>query len=213
MEITNDEIQQYCERITSAEPEQLQRVNRDTHAEVLNPRMLSGHLQGRFFAMISKMIQPKCVLEIGTYTGYSALCFAEGISKEGKIITIDMNEELEGRVRKYFEDAGVSSIMDYRIGDAREIIPTLTDRFDLVYIDADKTNYATYYDLVFDNLNVGGFIVSDNVLWDGKVIDQVPDRDTQVMLDYNQKIRNDSRVENILVPLRDGISLVRKIRS
>ena len=188
----------------------MKRINRETHLSVLMPRMLSGHLQGRVLSMISKMIKPKCVLEIGTYTGYSAICMAEGLAPEGRLITLDINEELESRVRSYFREAGIEDCVDYRIGDAREIIPTLTDQFDLVFIDADKSSYGLYFDLVIDKMNPGGIILADNVLWSGKVISDKPDKDTSAILEFNKKVHEDSRVENVLLPVRDGIMILRK---
>src|SRR5688572_2960219 len=171
MEILNEDLQRYAEQHTSPESDLLKKINRDTHANILMPRMLSGHLQGRVLSMLSRMIRPQRILEIGTYTGYSALCLAEGLQPGGKLITIDVNEELEDRVRSYFHQAGADEKIDFRIGDATAIIPTLTDRFDLVFIDADKENYGRYFDLVIDRVNLNGFILADNVLWSGKVLD------------------------------------------
>lgn len=211
MEILNPEIQRYCEDHTSGEPLLLAKVNRDTHAEVLMPRMLSGQVQGRFLSMISHMIQPKNILEVGTYTGYSALCLVEGLAQGGKLITIDKNEELEGRVRGYFRQAGVENQIDFRIGDAREIIPTIDQLFDLVFIDADKESYSLYFDLVLDKVKTGGFIVADNVLWSGKVVEPKPDKDTRAIMAFNEKVQQDPRVENLLLPLRDGLMVMRKL--
>ncbi len=209
MEILNDQLQRYAEQHTTPESDRLKKINRDTHANVLMPRMLSGHLQGRVLSMISQMIKPKSVLEIGTYTGYSALCFAEGLAEGGKIITIDINEELEEKVRAYFGPYGEK--IDYRIGNALDIIPTLDEAFDLVFIDADKTNYANYFDLVIDKVRPGGFILADNVFWSGKVLDARPDADTRAIISFNQKIHDDKRVENVLLPIRDGIMMIRKL--
>jgi caffeoyl-CoA O-methyltransferase len=177
------------------------------------PRMVSGHLQGRFLSMISNMIKPNSILEIGTYTGYSAICLAEGLSSNGKLITIDINEELETRVRGYFKEGGLESKIDYRIGDASQIIPTLKINFDVVFIDADKESYGLYYDLVFDKVPIGGFILADNVLWSGKVVQTKIDKDTKAIKEFNQKVNQDSRVKAMLLPLRDGIMIVQKIRS
>ena len=212
MEITPIEIQQYAELHTSEESALLKKINRDTYAQVLMPRMLSGQLQGRFLSMISHMIKPERVLEIGTYTGYSALCFAEGLAENGKIITIDINEELESRVKKSFAESPFHSKIDFRMGPALDIIPTLTESFDLVYIDADKINYGRYYDLTFDKLKVGGFLLADNVLWSGKILAPDPDKDTKAILEFNKKVQLDPRIENVLLPIRDGIMMVRKIR-
>ena len=210
MDFIPDKLNHYVEAHTTTETDLLKKINRDTHAHVLKPRMLSGHVQGRFLSLISKMIRPGRILEIGTYTGYSAVCLAEGLSPEGKLITIDINEELESRVRGYFNEAKITDRVDYRIGDARTIIPSLTDRFDLVFIDADKENYSFYFDLVIDKVTSGGYLLADNVLWSGKVVEPKPDKDTQAILDFNDKIQRDQRVENLLLPLRDGMMMMRK---
>jgi predicted O-methyltransferase YrrM len=212
MDILNKGLLKYSEEHTTLESELLKKINRDTHTEVTKPRMLSGHLQGRVLAMISRMINPSLILEIGTYTGYSAICLAEGLSRNGKLITLDINEELEGRVRTYFKEAGLEAVIDFQVGNALHIIPTLTSTFDLVFIDADKENYSNYFDLIIDKVAVGGFILADNVLWSGKVLDLKPDKDTRAILDFNRKIQNDERVENILLPVRDGVMLIRKVQ-
>ena len=211
MDIINEDLTRYSEQHTSPESDVLARTNRETHAKVLMPRMLSGHLQGRVLAMISCMIKPSTVLEIGTYTGYSAMCFAEGLQPGGRLITLDINEELEEMVRKNFNEAGIGSSVDYRIGNAMDIIPRLNERFDLVFIDADKENYSNYFDLVIDKVNLGGFILADNVLWSGKVLDAKPDKDTLAIQRFNEKVHQDIRVENVLLPVRDGIMLMRRI--
>jgi predicted O-methyltransferase YrrM len=211
MNITDPAMQKYAEAHTTSESNLLSRLNRDTHANVLLPRMLSGHLQGRLLAMISKMVQPKRVLEIGTYTGYSAICLSEGLTPDGKLITIDVNNELEHRVRQVFEEGGVADRIDFRIGNALSIIPQLDEVFDLVFIDADKVNYCRYFDLVIDKLRPGGIILADNVLWSGKVLAERPDKDTRGILEFNTRIHDDLRVENVLLPLRDGIFVIRKI--
>ncbi|HMI65254.1 MAG TPA: O-methyltransferase [Cyclobacteriaceae bacterium] len=213
MDILNKGLLQYSEEHTTLESELLKKINRDTHSEVTKPRMLSGHLQGRVLAMISRMINPAMILEIGTYTGYSAICLAEGLSSNGKLITLDINEELEDRVRTYIKEAGLETVIDFQVGNALHIIPTLTSIFDLVFIDADKENYSNYFDLIFDKVAVGGFILADNVLWSGKVLDPKPDKDTRAILEFNRKIQNDERVENILLPVRDGVMLIRKVQS
>jgi len=212
MDFINEDIVRYAELHTTPESELLRKINRDTHAEVLRPRMLSGHLQGRILSMISGMIRPANILEIGTYTGYSALCMCEGLKPGGKLITIDINEELEVRVRKYFDESGHGDKIDFRIGNALEIIPRLGVKFDLVFIDADKENYSRYFDLVFNSVTLGGFILADNVLWSGKVLDTKPDKDTRSIQEFNDKVNEDPRVENILLPVRDGILMMRKIR-
>lgn len=213
MEFINDELASYVEGHSQGESDLLKKINRETNLEVLRPRMLSGHLQGRVLSILSKMIMPKTVLEIGTYTGYSALCLAEGLKKDGKIITIDRNEELESRVKSYFEESDFGKNIDFRIGDALEIIPILEEKFDLIFIDADKTNYLNYYNLVIDKLASGAFIIADNVLWSGKVVQslEAEDEDTKALLKFNRIVQNDSRVENVLFPIRDGLMIIRKI--
>lgn len=211
MEFLDKAIADYCESVSAYESALLKKISRDTHANVLMPRMLSGHLQGRLLSMISKMCKPSKILEIGTYTGYSALCLAEGLRENGKLITIDINEELEDRVRHYFQESSYSNSIDYQMGDARKIIPQLNMSFDLVFIDADKESYSTYFDLVIDKVPSGGYILADNVLWSGKVLDAKPDKDTRAIVAFNLKIQNDSRVENLLLPVRDGIMVMRKV--
>lgn len=212
MDLISPLLQQYAEKHTSPESAVLASVNRETHARVLRPRMLSGHLQGRLLSMISHMIKPVRILEIGTYTGYSAICMAEGLQPGGTVITIDINEELEGTVRRNIAAAGLEGIIDYRIGDAARIIPAITGgMFDLVFIDADKENYSTYFNMVFDKVRLNGFIMADNVLWSGKVLDETRDKDTRAIQSFNDKIQEDSRVENVLLPVRDGIMLIRKV--
>lgn len=213
MDITNPAIQAYSEDHTSPESELLKKINRDTHVNVMMPRMLSGHMQGRILSMISCMIRPTVILEIGTYTGYSALCMAEGLKPDGKLITLDINEELESRVRNYFKHSPFDAQIDYRIGNALAIIPALNTDFDLVFIDADKENYARYYDLVINRVPLGGYILADNVLWSGKVLDEKSDKDTRAIQEFNKKVQDDARVENVLLPVRDGILVMRKVRS
>jgi caffeoyl-CoA O-methyltransferase len=212
MEFIDPILDQYACEHTSKESELLQQINRETHLEVLQPRMLSGHFQGRVLSMFSKMIKPNRILEIGTYTGYSALCLAEGLTAEGKLVTIDINEELENRVRGYFNGSEFSNKITYLVGDAIELIPTINEKWDIVFIDADKLNYLNYYQLVFDSVKVGGYIIADNVLWSGKVIDPTKqDRETNLLREYNQFVHNDSRVEEVLFPIRDGLMVARKI--
>jgi caffeoyl-CoA O-methyltransferase len=211
MEFISEELQRYAELHTTPEDALLQRINRHTHANVLRSRMLSGHLQGRLLSMFSQMLRPKTILEIGTYTGYSALCLAEGLAPEGKLITIDVNEELEQQVRAFFSESAFKQKIDFRIGDARQIIPSITDTLDLVFIDADKENYSLYFDLVIDKVREGGLILADNVLWSGKVVEDKPDKDTKAILEFNRKIQQDHRVENVLLPVRDGIMMIRKL--
>ena len=210
MEFLPEPINHYAEEHTTPESAVLQALHRDTFAKVMMPRMLSGHLQGAWLSMVSHMIQPKAILEIGTYTGYSAICLAQGLQPGGVLHTIDINEELETMVRDYFDKAGLKDSIQYHIGNALEIIPTLVGPFDLVFIDADKINYGNYYDLVIDKVRKGGIIMADNVLWSGKVVDAKKDKDTQAIADFNAKIQADDRVENLLLPLRDGIMIARK---
>lgn len=211
MEFISLPIQKYAEEHTSQESDILKVVNRHTHAHVLMPRMLSGHMQGRILSMISHMIKPTYILEIGTYTGYSAICLAEGLQVGGKLITIDINEELENTVRGYFKASRFEDAIEYKVGNAIEIIPTLQMNFDLVFIDADKENYLRYYDLVINRVPLGGYILVDNVLWSGKVLEEKPDKDTRAIKDFNDKIQSDARVENVLLPVRDGIMMIRKV--
>jgi caffeoyl-CoA O-methyltransferase len=211
MNIIDENILRYAELHTSPESDLLKRINRDTHAKVSMPRMLSGHLQGRFLSMISCIIRPMRILEIGTYTGYSALCLAEGLAPGGKLVTLDINEELETKVRSYFSEAGLADRIDFHVGDATRIIPSLNETFDLIFIDADKENYSRYFDLVIDKVRAGGIILADNVLWSGKVIQDKPDKDTRAIMEFNRKIQADRRVENVLLPIRDGILMIRKV--
>jgi predicted O-methyltransferase YrrM len=212
MEFIDEQLDAYCCDHTSNESALLAKLNRETHVKVLQPRMLSGHFQGRMLSMLSKMIRPERILEIGTYTGYSALCLAEGLTTSGKLITIDVNAQLEDFVRDYFAQSDFDAQIDYRIGDAMQLIPTLTEQFDLVFIDADKQNYINYYHLIFDKVKPGGYIFSDNVLWSGKVVQEGGkiDKDTQLLQTFNDLIQNDERVENILLPIRDGVMIARK---
>jgi predicted O-methyltransferase YrrM len=213
MDFLSAAFSQYIESHTSPEPTILQELNRDTHAHVLKPRMLSGHLQGRLLSLFSHMMRPKYVLEIGTYTGYSALCLAEGLQEGGKVYTIDINEELEERVRAYFAKAGAAHQIEYIIGNALDIISDLSITFDLAFIDADKINYQRYYDMIFDKVRPGGYIIADNVLWSGKVVaDTIKkgDAETNAILAFNAAVQQDVRVENILLPVRDGLMIARK---
>lgn len=213
MDFIPENIERYSEEHTSAESVVLEKLNRDTQAKVLRPRMLSGHLQGRVLAMFSSMIQPKRILEIGTYTGYSAICLAEGLTADGQLHTIDINEELEDMVQEFVETAGFTDKIITHVGDATEIIPTLKEDWDLVFIDADKPNYPVYYDLVVDQLKPGSYIIADNVLWSGKVAQPLKEKDldTKIMMDFNAMIQNDPRVENVLFPIRDGLMVCRKL--
>ncbi|MEL6533757.1 MAG: class I SAM-dependent methyltransferase [Bacteroidota bacterium] len=213
MEFLDREIQAYSEAHSQAEGALLRRIHRETHIQVLRPRMLSGPMQGRLLSMLSHMQRPKRILEIGTYTGYSALCLAEGLAEGGKLITLEVNNELEARVRGYITEAKMEDRIELIIGNALEIIPTLEVPFDLVFIDADKVNYGQYYDLVLDKMPTGGVILADNVLWTGKVVEPVEEKDkeTQALLAFNKRVQEDARVENILLPFRDGIMMARKL--
>jgi caffeoyl-CoA O-methyltransferase len=212
MDFLDPKLDAYVCNHTKPETPILQALNRETYSKILMPRMLSGHLQGRVLSMLAHMIRPERILEIGTFTGYSAICLAEGLQKGGLLHTIDINEELETMVRKYITEAGMDQVIRYHIGDARQIIPKLEETFDLVFIDADKENYSTYYDLVFSKVRTGGFIIADNVLWSGKVLvdNAETDDDTKSIIAFNTKVMNDTRVENVLFPIRDGLMVVRK---
>ncbi len=214
MEFIAPELLAYCENHTSEEDELLLHITRETHAKVMMPRMLSGHLQGKTLELITKLLNPKVILEIGTYTGYSGICMARGLSKEGKLITLDINDEIAPMVQSFFDRSGLAKQIDYRLGNALDLIPTLEGNFDMVFIDADKANYINYYNLVVDRMNPGGIILADNVLWSGKVLvedGKKIDKDTKILLDYNKMIQDDPRVENVLLPIRDGIMLARKL--
>lgn len=213
MEFISEELDRYVCLHSENEPTHLVELNRRTNLDVLQPRMLSGHFQGRVLSMLSHMIQPKNILEIGTYTGYSAICLAEGLQKDGKLITIDVNEELEEMVAQHIEKAGKQASIKQMIGDATKIIPTLEDEFDIVFIDADKKNYVNYYNLVFDKVRKGGYIIADNVLWSGKVLEDYDklDKSTQIIMDYNKLIHEDPRVQEVILPIRDGLNIARKI--
>ena len=212
MDFISKELDTYCNDHTSPECEVLRELNHETHTSVLNPRMLSGNLQGQFLTMISRMVRAKCILEIGTYTGYSAICLAKGLPADGVLHTIDVNEELEDIAQKYFKKAKLEHQIVQYIGDATEIIPNLNLKLDLVFIDADKKNYPTYFDLIIDKLNPGGWIIADNVLWSGKVIEELDPSDmaTRALLEYNQRIQNHPQLENLLLPIRDRLMICRK---
>jgi caffeoyl-CoA O-methyltransferase len=212
MDFIPEDINEYCEKHSTQESDVLKSLNRHTNVNVLRPRMLSGHLQGQLLSMFSNMIKPVRVLEIGTYTGYSAICLAKGIPKQGELITIDCNEELEELANDYFIKAGYESIIKMMIGEASEIIPSLNDGFDLVFIDADKESYIKYYNQVFDKVNIGGYIIVDNVLWSGKVVKEVREGDleTRGIVEFNAMVQQDERVENILLPFRDGLMIIQK---
>jgi predicted O-methyltransferase YrrM len=212
MEFLPKEIDDYSTAHTSPESDVLQKLNRETWAKVMMPRMLSGHLQGAILKMFSHMIRPKKILEIGTYTGYSAICLADGLADGGVLHTIDVNDELEHMVRTYIAEAGMSEKIIFHLGKAANLIPGIEGPFDLVFIDADKENYLNYYQLVIDQVKPGGFIIADNVLWSGKVVKEAKQNDdeTKALQAYNDFIHADHRVENVLLPVRDGLMIARK---
>ncbi|OEY73130.1 O-methyltransferase [Salegentibacter salarius] len=211
MHFLPEAIDDYILEHSAKEPEFLAKLNRETNQKVLQPRMLSGNYQGRILSLISKIIAPKSILEIGTYTGYSALCLAEGLAKDGMLHTIDINEELYDFQQKYFQASAFKNNIKQYIGDAREIIPEINAKFDLVFIDADKPNYPAYFELIIEKMNAGGVILSDNVLWSGKVVKPVKadDESTQALLKYNKMLAEDERVETVILPIRDGLTLSR----
>ena len=211
MNFLPDNIDKYVVDHSQKEPELLLQLNKETWQKVLNPRMLSGAFQGRILSMISKLIQPNNILEIGTYTGYSALCLAEGMKKNGLLYTIDKNEELEDFAKKYFNKSNYQNQIKQFVGNALDIIPTLNEKFDLVFIDADKSNYGNYFNLIIDKMNPGGVILSDNVLWSGKVVEEInpKDIDTKALIKYNKLLNSDDRIETVLLPIRDGLTISR----
>lgn len=206
----SEDLQQLL--LTYCEPEDalLGHIDRQTHLKVLMPRMLSGHYQGRVLSMISKMVSPKRILEIGTFTGYATLCLAEGLTKDGIIYTLDINAELEETVRGHFSKSVFNTQINYIIGDAQKSLANLEETFDLVFIDADKKNNGTYYDLIFGRVRSGGIIIVDNVLWSGKVLSNAQDKDTKNISSFNEKIKADDRVEQLVLPVRDGLLIIRK---
>ena len=213
MEFISQKLLDYVSQHSDEEPELLQKLNRETHQKILQPRMLSGGFQGRILSLLSHLIKPKKILEIGTYTGYSALCLAEGLQKEGLLHTIDCNEELVDFQKKYFDQSKHKNQIIQHLGNADEIIPTLKDSFDLVFLDADKENYPVYLDLVAPKINSGGLLISDNVLWSGKVLEPVKKEDiaTQELIRYNKMLKEDNRFQTLVLPIRDGLTLSRKI--
>lgn len=213
MHFLPEKIDDYVVKHSEDEPELLQQLNRETNQKILQPRMLSGHYQGRVLSMISKLINPKNILEIGTYTGYSAICLAEGLKKNGELHTIDINEELFDFQRKYFDKSGFGKQIHQHLGDALDIIPKLKKTFDLVFIDADKENYTNYFHAIINNMNQGGIILSDNVLWSGKVLEtkfKKEDTSTPALIEYNKLLKEDKRVESLILPIRDGLTITRK---
>ena len=206
------EIDKYILNHIDPEDEILKELDRETNLNVLGARMISGHLQGQVLSLLSKLIRPKSILEIGTFTGYSAICLAKGLEVGGKLITIEIDDELENIAKRYFEKAGIQNLIVQKIGPALEIIPTLKETFDLVFIDAHKPEYPAYYEAVFDKVNKGGIIIADNTLWSGKVLELPADDDiaTHGIIQFNEMIKNDNRVEKVILPLRDGMTIIRK---
>jgi predicted O-methyltransferase YrrM len=205
-------LDEYLEQHTTPMDEVLADLYRDTFLHQMNPRMMSGPVQGRLLQFLCEMLKPKRVLEIGTYTGFASICIARGLPEGGRLVTIEADEEYEGVIRRYLSKARVENRVALMIGDAKTVIPTLPDTFDLVFIDADKISYSKYFDLVIDKVVSGGFILADNVLWDGKVLNaQAKERDTQALQAFNDQVQNDPRVENVLLPIRDGLMMIRKI--
>jgi len=211
MHFIPQELDDYVVAHSQKEPELLQQLTRETYQKILQPRMLSGHYQGRILSMISKLVNPKSILEIGTYTGYSALSLAEGMHENGQLHTIDINEELVDFQRKYFDKSGYGNQIHQHLGSAIDIIPALNIKFDLVFIDADKPNYVNYFNIIIDKMNPGGVILSDNVLWSGKVLKPLQEKDesTRILLAYNKLLNEDSRIETVLLPIRDGLTMSR----
>ncbi|WP_372776147.1 O-methyltransferase [Mangrovibacterium sp.] len=210
---TNYELDKYILEHSSPEDPVLYELDRETNISILRPRMLSGHIQGMLLTMLAQMLQPTRILEIGTFTGYSAICLAKGLQNDGKLHTIEVNDELEWIATKYIEKAGMRDKIAQHIGNACEIIPMLDETFDFVFLDGNKREYSQYYELVFDKVRPGGYILADNILWDGKVVEALDPRDEQTIgiLDFNKKVKNDHRVKQVILPLRDGLMLIRKL--
>ena len=210
--ISDGEIEKYILEHIEPEDTVLRELDRETHLNVMGARMLSGHLEGQLLTMFAKMINPGRILELGTFTGYSAICLAKGLQENGKLFTIESNDELKDFARKYFIKSGLEHKITQITGSAKEIIPTLPETFDLVYIDADKREYADYFNLVFDKLRRGGFVIADNTIWGGKVLEHtvLNDKQTQGIIAFNEMVKNDSRVEKVILPLRDGLTIIRK---
>ena len=204
------QLEEYIEAHTTAPDAVLQELYRHTYLHEMNPRMMSGPMQGKFLQFLCRMLNPQRVLEIGTYTGYAAICIARGLPEGGRLVTIEANREYEDTLRHYFAKAQVAEKIELILGDAKTVIPALNETFDLVFIDADKVSYPTYYNIVMEKVRPGGFILADNVLWDGKVLNaQTKERDTQALIAFNDIVQNDPRVENVLLPIRDGLMMIR----
>ena len=212
MDFISDKLAEYLKKNSEKEPEILSRLSKETHQKILQPRMLSGHIQGRFLSFISKIKSPEKILEIGTYTGYSTICLAEGLSKNGKIDTIDKNEELIKIQNKYFDESGYRNNIIQHTGDALDILKNLNEKYDIIFIDADKENYINYFNQVSNKLSKNGIIISDNVLWSGKVLDSNQmDEETSTLVEFNRMINQDKRFNSIIIPIRDGISISRLV--
>lgn len=211
MHFISEELENYVAQHSQSEPDLLAALNRETHQKILQPRMLSGHFQGRVLSLLSKIINPKHIMEIGTYTGYATLCLAEGLQKEGTLDTLDNNEELFDFQKKYFDKSDYKNQIAQHLGNALDIIPNLDKKYDLVFIDADKENYIHYYNLIVPKMNAGGVILTDNVLWSGKILTEAKanDKSTKTLQEFNQMVNNDPRVETVLLPIRDGLTLTR----
>jgi len=210
MNFSLNKLTQYCIEHSTPPPDFLHQLDRETHLKTLAPQMMAGPMQGQFLRFLSLMIQPSKILEIGTFTGYATICLAAGLSEDGKLTTLEANEELEYIAKKYFAQAGLSNRIEQIIGDAKDIIPSLKGPFDIVFIDAGKMDYALYFDLVFEKVSPGGYLIADNVLWSGKVVQKEHDNDTTIIHAFNEKIQQDPRVENLMLPIRDGVLLMRK---
>lgn len=210
MHLVSEAIEKYVLQHSAPEDEVLNALARETHLKVQMPQMLSGHIQGAFLQLFSTLLQPQRILEIGTFTGYAAICLARGLAPEGKLITIDINEELQPMCEHWFAKAGLSDKIQLHVGHAQDIIPTLSETFDLVFIDADKQNYSRYFDLVIDKVRPGGYLIADNVLWSGKVVEEKKDKDTSAIHAFNEKVKADDRVTQFILPLRDGLNIMRR---